>query len=110
MQSFDIFSDTVKAKTAITEFAPVTYDGALAGATDLVYGVARCDADIGNDVAVVVLGTAQVHLTEDVAPGDLLIPDGTGKVKKGTGTGFARARKTGAAGELAEVFLIHAIA
>lgn len=105
MQSIDIFSDTVEATENITEFAPITYDGKIAGASDHVCGVARCDAAPGEVVAVAKLGTAQVFLAEAVAAGDPLIPDGTGKVKKGTDLGFARARKAGAAGERAEVFL-----
>jgi len=108
MQAINLFADTVQASTAFKAMSPVTYDGALAAADDLVYGVAFVDAEVGDQVAVAVIGTAQVMLSTAVAPGDGLIPDGVGGVKKigKDDVPFARARKSGAAGARAEVFLL----
>ncbi|MDR2172682.1 MAG: DUF2190 family protein [Burkholderiales bacterium] len=108
MQARSIFVDTIIATAAISEYAPVTFGGALATAASIVKGVAQTSAVAGDAVAVTVLGTSQVFITENVAAGDLLVPDGTGKARKAVDAevGFARANRNGVVGTRIEVMLL----
>ncbi|MCL2297956.1 MAG: DUF2190 family protein [Proteobacteria bacterium] len=107
MQARPVWVDTVVATTEITEYAPVTYDGKLATDSCVVKGVAQTSAAINDTVAVAVLGSSQVFITEAVVAGDLLEPDGTGKVRKAAGdAGFARANRNGTAGTRIEAVLL----
>lgn len=84
MQYFhDALSDTVTATTVFDAFDLVGFDDAKITADDAaVKGVAKNPATVGQDIAVMLIGTARVKAKGAIAKGDPLISAATGGVKK----------------------------
>lgn len=78
-QSYPLLALTSAATAAITAYRFTTLDGALAGANGSAHGVSQYDADIGDQYAVTVLGTAIIEAGAAFSKGALLESDALGR-------------------------------
>lgn len=109
-QSISLLALTVSAAAALTAHRFVGHDGDLAGAGANALGVTRTDAALDEQVAVDVIGTAQVESGGALAAGALVESDASGRaITKSAGVTVARlapGASAAGAGELVEVILI----
>ena len=85
-QAHSLRDETFIASTAIAEFRAVGFDGAQATVQgQKVVGVAKHDANIGDAMAVGILGSVTIEAGAAIAIGDGLIVDVNGRAIPTTG-------------------------